>query len=221
MLFSLGHDKNILASLSAALKSDRLLIGVLMCLALIGASAVLYVMVMASGNPIPDAGWPGRKSAGQSFEVSFIRAIGPNPAPRRTFLNAEGLPESLADHQGKVVLVNLWATWCGPCVREMPSLDALQARLGGAAFEVMAISLDSEGLGVATDFLGRLGIKNLKAYNESSFGLAQDFNAEGIPTSILLNKQGLEIGRVVGPADWDSPEARGFISGFLEQGRQR
>jgi len=209
-LLGLGHDKKLLESLSVALKSDRLLLGVLLCVALIGASAVLYVMVIASGNPLPDTGGPG-----SGFEASFDRAIGLNPAPRRSFLNAKGLQESLADHQGKVVLVNLWATWCAPCVREMPSLDALQARLGGTDFEVMAISMDSEGLGVAKDFLSHHGIKNLKAYNESSFGLAQDFNAEGIPTSILLNKQGLEIGRVVGPAEWDSPEAVRFISGFL------
>ena len=221
MLLRFGHVKNFLACLKAVLGSDRLLVGALLCFSLLGVVSVLYVMVVASGNPSPQFKRDEGRTALSSFEAAFVPAVGPKPAPHRAFLNAQGSLETFSDHHGRMVLVNLWATWCGPCIQEMPSLDRLQGKLGGPGFEVMALSLDNGGLSVAAAFFEKLGIKNLDLYNDASFGIARDFNTDGLPTSILLNGQGLEIGRITGPAEWDSQEAIRFLSEFVGQARAK
>jgi thiol-disulfide isomerase/thioredoxin len=118
---------------------------------------------------------------------------------------------SLAQWKGRVVLVNLWATWCLPCRKEMPELAELQERLGSEDFEVVAISLDRQGAEVARPFLEEIGAEALKLYLDPSTGVLAGFRAVGHPATMLLDRQGREIGRMFGPANWASPEALRLI----------
>ena len=135
----------------------------------------------------------------------------PRPFKDFAFLNADGDQESISDYQGKVILLNFWATWCAPCRKEMPSLDRLQGTLGGGDFEVLAIGQDLQGMGKVTDFFTKLGIQNLAALNDKTVKSGRGAGVFGLPASILLNREGEEIGRLVGPAEWDTPEAMALI----------
>ncbi len=133
-----------------------------------------------------------------------------------TFLNGEGAEETLSDHRGKVVLINFWATWCAPCRKEMPSLDRLQGEMGGDDFEVLAIGQDLQGMEKVTGFFKKLGIRKLAPRNDKTVKSGRDSGVFGLPASILLNRDGEEIGRLVGPAEWDSPEAKALIRHIID-----
>lgn len=135
----------------------------------------------------------------------------PLPAPDIRFTDAEGRTLDLSDFRGKVVLVNLWATWCVPCVKEMPALDRLQAALGGDGFEVVAISSDLHGLEAVEPFYAAHGLEHLAIYTDPRGSVARAFGAPGLPTSILLDARGREVGRLIGDAEWDSRAARALI----------
>ena len=126
----------------------------------------------------------------------------------------DGAQES-ADLKGKVVLLNIWATWCVPCREEMPQLDALQAELGGPKFEVVAINVDRNGAEKARDFLEETGADDLALYTDPSGKLFATLKAVGMPTTLLINPDGEELGRLVGPADWASPEAKRLIEAAI------
>ena len=112
----------------------------------------------------------------------------------------------MADFKGKVVLLNLWATWCAPCVQEMPSLDTLQARLGGNDFEVVALPLDLGWPDLVEPFLGKLGSDILAIYLDPQSTAKGAFKPRGLPTTILIDREGYEAGRLEGDADWNSQE---------------
>lgn len=139
----------------------------------------------------------------------------PKPVPEIQFQDGEGKELTLADFHGKVVLLNIWATWCGPCREEMPTLDRLQAKLGGSDFEVLALSIDRDGIPAITRFFGEVGVRYLTMYLDSSAKAAPALGAVGLPTSLLIDREGREIGRLVGPAEWDSPEMVEFIRSYL------
>ncbi|WP_246026280.1 TlpA disulfide reductase family protein [Saccharospirillum alexandrii] len=132
-----------------------------------------------------------------------------------TFEDGSGNALSLSDFSGKYVLLNLWATWCGPCREEMPTLDALQSELGGSNFDVLALSLDRQGAGVVTEFYREIGIENLGVYVDDSGMAGNKLRAVGIPTTLLLNTEGQEIGRLVGTAEWNSDEMIKFLADIL------
>jgi thiol-disulfide isomerase/thioredoxin len=111
---------------------------------------------------------------------------------------------SLADFRGKQVLLNIWATWCGPCREEMPTLDRLQTRLGGPDFQVVALSIDRDGIDVVRDFYAELDLRALRIYVDTSTMAPINLNVLGVPTTLLLDRNGREIGRYTGPAEWDS-----------------
>ncbi len=113
------------------------------------------------------------------------------------------------------MLLNLWATWCVPCREEMPALDKLQAALGGANFEVVAINIDRGGPDKARDFLKEIGVNKLALYTDPSGKLFSTIRAVGMPTTLLIDREGREIGRLVGPADWASPEAKTLIEAAI------
>ena len=119
------------------------------------------------------------------------------------FVDADGHPMSLAGFRGKQVLLNIWATWCGPCREEMPTLDRLQARLGSPDFEVVALSIDREGVDVVRDFYAELDLQALRIYVDTSTMAPINLNVLGVPTTLLLDGNGREIGRYAGPAEWD------------------
>jgi thiol-disulfide isomerase/thioredoxin len=134
--------------------------------------------------------------------------IRPKPLdlPDFTVADAEGKPKSLADFSSKVVLLNIWATWCVPCREEMPAFDALETKLGGKDFEVVAVNIDKGG-DKAAAFLKETGATHLALYTDPSGRLFSTLKAIGMPTTLLIDRNGKEIARLVGAADWASPEA--------------
>ena len=145
--------------------------------------------------------WPAH-SVGQMAVSEAGRDL-----PASGFVNGDGADLSLADFRGKVVLLNVWATWCVPCRREMPTLDRLQARLGGPDFHVLPLSIDRGGAEVVRRFYDEIGLKHLGVYVGAERATMSDFGVIGLPTTLLVSRDGKEIGRLVGPAEWDSPEA--------------
>lgn len=154
-------------------------------------------------------------AGGAEGERAFTFHEQPEPVPELQFVDGAGRAMTLADFKGKTVLLNLWATWCVPCREEMPSLDRLQANLGSPEFEVVPLSIDSGGLAVAKAFYQELGLTTLAVYADESGKAAQQLSAVGIPTTLLINREGQEVGRLVGPAEWDAPATMAAIRNFL------
>jgi thiol-disulfide isomerase/thioredoxin len=140
----------------------------------------------------------------------------PRPAPDAAFADGQGHAVRLADFGGRVVLLNLWATWCAPCLEELPSLDRLQAALGGAAFEVVALSIDRDGAVAAAAFQRRLGLRHLGLYLDPENAIGRALGAQGLPTTYLIGRDGQVMGAKLGNAAWDSPEAKALIEHYLK-----
>ena len=138
------------------------------------------------------------------------------PAPATGFNDQDGESYTLERFRGKVVLVNFWATWCGPCVREMPSLERLQARLGGDRFTVLALSQDLGGWAMMTPFLEKHGFDGLPAFHDPKARTARAAKVSGLPTSVLYGPDGRELGRLTGHAEWDSDEALALLRYYLD-----
>lgn len=152
--------------------------------------------------------WQSTVSAPQSAMRAepFARIAAPKAVPVLQFEDAVGHPRTLADFRGKVVLLNLWATWCAPCREEMPALDRLQAELGSPRFVVVAVSVDSQGAEIARKFFAEAGVKSLALYVDRSAQAAFKLGAAGLPASLLVDANGRELSRHLGPAKWDAPE---------------
>ncbi len=144
----------------------------------------------------------------------FVAAAIPQPAPAVEFADSAGAPVRLADFRGKVVVANLWATWCAPCRREMPSLVRLQQRFGGK-IAVVAISEDTGGAKAVTPFIAKYGLTAIKTYLDPKSAVGQAFKVDGLPTSIVIDRQGVVRGRVEGEADWVSPKMLAVIEPLL------
>src|SRR5438034_7391522 len=143
--------------------------------------------------------------------AALTMATTPLRLPDLAFWDAEGKPRTLSEWRGKTVLVNLWATWCVPCRKEMPALDALQARLGSDRFEVVAVNIDTRNLDKPKTWLQEVGITKLGYYADPSAKVFQDLKAVGkafgMPTTLLVDPQGCELGALPGPAEWASDDA--------------
>lgn len=135
----------------------------------------------------------------------------PRPLPELSFAGPDGHKVKLSDFRGRNILLNLWATWCIPCRREMPALDRLEAKRGGPDFQVVAINIDTAQLDRPKAFLKEIGVKSLTFYADTKadvfLTLKQDGKVLGLPTTILVGKDGCAIGTMAGPAKWDSDEA--------------
>ena len=133
------------------------------------------------------------------------------------FVDGAGRDLTLENFRGRIVLLNIWATWCVPCREEMPTLDALEARLGGDDFHVLPLSIDRAGLKVVRRFYDEIGINHLDMYLADSTRAMLAFGALGLPTTILIDRDGKERGRLVGPAEWDSPEIMDQIQSIIDE----
>ncbi|MHA6288928.1 TlpA family protein disulfide reductase [Maricaulis sp. CAU 1757] len=136
------------------------------------------------------------------------------PQPNLAYYDGNGDEVRLTDYRGQVILVNYWATWCGPCVEEMPALSALQAELGGEDFQVVTVTLD-RSIEDARAFLERMELENLPLIHDSSFSSPSQVRAIGLPMSILYDRLGREMGRVPAPAEWDSEEAIALVEAAI------
>ncbi len=147
----------------------------------------------------------------------FDLVQGKPQAPPTLFSNVNGDPISLKFFRGKVVVLNLWATWCAPCVTEMPSLDRLASRFESDRLVVLAVSQDKGGSAVVTPFLMRLALQKLKIFADPSGRLFRDFGVRGLPTTFIIDPSGATIARVEGPLDWDAGDVVRYLTGMVEQ----
>ena len=170
--------------------------------------ALLLVLPVAASPVLAEP------AADQATLGQFVPAASPQPAPNVDFTDPAGKAVTLEEFAGKLVLVNLWATWCAPCRREMPSLERLQTRLG-AKITILAISEDMGGSKAVDPFVARLGLKAVKIYLDPKNAVSQAFKVDGLPTSLLIDRRGRVLGRVEGEADWVSPKMLGVIEPFL------
>lgn len=135
----------------------------------------------------------------------------PAPVAEISFIDDVGKTRALSEWAGRTVLVNLWATWCVPCKREMPALDRLQSELGGDGFEVVAINLDLGGPDKGKTFYGEVGLKSLAYYHDPEAKVFRAVKAIGMPTSLIVDANGCEIARLAGPAEWASDDALALL----------
>jgi thiol-disulfide isomerase/thioredoxin len=139
------------------------------------------------------------------------------PAPIEPFFDADGNEVSLHQFGDKVVLLNLWATWCAPCIEELPSLDRLQAQLGGDRFQVVAVSVDRRGAEAVRPFFEKLGIAHLPIYVEPKNQLAQAIGVQVLPSTIVIAPHGLMVGNIIGTVEWDAPEAQDLLRFYIDR----
>ena len=173
------------------------------------ASLLLLILVGGGSAAVDNPGVPESARLGE-----FVPAAPLLPAPATSFVDLTGSEVSLAQFSGKIVLVNLWATWCEPCLREMPSLERLQSRLGDKIV-VVAISEDRGGSKTVEPFIGKLGLKSVKIYLDPKSAIERAFKVRGLPTSFLIDREGRVLGRVEGAAEWDKPKLLGILKSFL------
>ena len=172
-------------------------------IAVLAAAVVLYEM---RGGAVQQMAGPPASLA------PYAVAKAPAPVPQVAIDDVKGARLALSTFKGKYILLNLWATWCAPCVRELPALAKLKSSVGSDQFDVVAVDV---GRGTAADartFLDAHGAKSLDTYVDSNLALLRAFGAFGLPLTVLIDRQGREIGRAVGPAAWDSPEAIAYFS---------
>jgi thiol-disulfide isomerase/thioredoxin len=143
----------------------------------------------------------------------------PFQVPPLGFKDAEGHDRTLADWRGRTVLLNLWATWCVPCRREMPALDALQARLGGPKFQVVAVNIDTRDPEKPLAFLKQIGVTHLSYFADESAQVFEDLKtagkAFGMPTTLIVDPKGCEIGDMAGPAEWSSDDGVKLVTAAI------
>ena len=175
-----------------------------------GSSVAAAAVILAAF-----AGWPASPPIASGAPPPFIARQTPRPLPELRFEDGAGAAITLADFRGRIVLLNLWATWCGPCRTEMPALDRLQAKMAGPDFTVLPLSIDHRGRDVVERFYRELGLTSLGIYVDRSGDAASALEVSGMPTSLLLDREGRELGRVIGGAPWDDADMVTRIKGYL------
>lgn len=186
---------------------------------------VLYILALFSSLGIASGLWSGNGAIAseapprEGWMEQFSLTNPPRPAPDTPFLAADGTSVTLADFKGRVLLVNFWATWCAPCVKELPSLDEVQLKLGGEGLLVLAVSQDRGGVAVAGPFLKKLNINRLGLFLDPNMRFGRAFGVRALPWTVLIDREGRIVGQLPGYAEWDSPEAIALIRHYLRQGK--
>jgi thiol-disulfide isomerase/thioredoxin len=198
----------------------------LAALSALAAFAAVYVIVgrpdnerhggpSSAGGSASAPASPGTNALSTGAMTTFVFKKVPEPLPDITFLNGKGEEVSLKHWHGKVVLLNLWATWCAPCRQEMPALNRLAQALGSDKFQVVALAVDKGGLDGARKFLKETDADKIELFADPTARDGTKLKVIGMPTTILIDAKGREIGRLIGPAAWDSPEAKRLIEASL------
>jgi thiol-disulfide isomerase/thioredoxin len=166
------------------------------------SNCIRAVGVMLVAVPIAFAAEPPR---------NLIMHETPEPGAMVRFEDDQGQPRSVADFRGKIVLLNVWATWCAPCIKEIPALDHLASALNGADFAVVAVSVDHKGIDVVRKAFTERDVRKLPIYIDRSGEALRTVRAIGLPTSLLIDREGRELGRAIGPAQWDDDATIAFF----------
>lgn len=188
----------------------RTILGLMSVLAVLVAGLFLFV----KGEPSGGSAELAHLLKGEL--ATFALAEEKTAAPGVTFVDGEGLARTLEDYRGKVILLNLWATWCAPCLAEMPTLDRLKAEMASDDFDVLAVSVDRAGVEKSGEFLARTGAEHLELLVDEAMEFNFAFSAYQLPTTILLGRDGVEIGRIAGDTNWDSREVKLFLATIIE-----
>ena len=186
---------------------------------------VLFILALVSSVGVAPGLWSGNSAfaseppsvSGWMEQFSFTEP--PRPAPQTPFLAGDGTEITLGDFEGRVLLVNFWATWCAPCIRELPSLDKLQLKLGSEGLLILAVSQDRGGAKVAAPFLKKLDIYRLGLFLDSRMKLGRAFGVRALPWTILIGRDGKMVGQLPGYAEWDSDEGVTLIRHYLREGQ--
>lgn len=187
-------------------------------LAVLAAGGALYLQGQGAGKggaAPPALASPALKGLNSGEMAAFIINPAPPVVPPLAFNGNDGKALTLEAWRGKVVLLNIWATWCVPCRKEMPQLDRLKTELGGKDFDVIALSTDRGGLEKPRKFWAETGIKALELYIDTG-DVLRSVAGLGLPTTLLIDRTGHEIGRLVGPAEWASPEAKALLQAAIK-----
>jgi thiol-disulfide isomerase/thioredoxin len=180
-----------------------------------------------TGNPVASAECrPAAETAKRIAPLLHgeVAAVAAATAPKRlpdlAFQDASGTAKRLADWRGRTILLNLWATWCVPCRKEMPALDALQGKLGGPGFEVVTINIDTRNPDKPKAWLKEVGVSKLTYYADNTAKVFQDLKeigkAFGMPTTLIVDPNGCEIASLAGPAEWASDDAVKLVTAAIK-----
>lgn len=176
--------------------------------------ALLYTaLVLGANTAMADMSAVGALREGSMKKLIFHSE--PKPASAVGFSDADGGTHSLADYQGQVVVVNFWATWCAPCRKEMPALDALQQEFGGADFQVVTIATGRNPLPAIRSFFDEAGVTALPILLDPRQELAREMRVLGLPATVVLDRDGQEIARMIGDAEWHSDSARAIVQALI------
>lgn len=169
--------------------------------------------LLAAGGTLATAVWPRKPRAEELSALNRVLRLVEPPvaAPDIAFVDAGGRRHHLSEFRGHGMVINLWATWCAPCVAEMPSLAALSKTLAPADIAVLPLSSDHGGAAAVEAFFRQHGITGLPVLLDPDGAAARAFGAEGIPTSVIIDKAGREHARLEGPAEWSTPEAAALV----------
>lgn len=173
---------------------------------------VLYTALCLGANTAVAADLSLFKTGEMNKLVVYETPLG---TPDLPFLDETGAERSLKDYRGKVVLLNLWATWCAPCRHEMPSLDRLQAELGGDTFQVVTLATGRNNPSKISAFFSQAGVTHLPKFTDENQSVARALGVMGLPVTVLIDAEGRELARLIGGAEWDSPEAKALIQAAI------
>ena len=188
--------------------------------AVVGLLVTLYLL-WDGGEDFPFNAWIAADSEDRILAGPMNPIDPPRLLPKVEFVDDRGRKLSLEDFRGKVVLLNIWATWCPPCREEMPSLDRLQSRLGGSEFQVLALSTDMNGVNAVRSFYQKAHIDSLEMFMDQTGEAEIKLKIPGLPTTMLIDRSGAAIGVRVGPAQWDGEEIIALIQKELNSARER
>ena len=193
----------------------RLVLGLSLVLAMILAAILSYQLFLTFSDQEAIRAESEAGGARSSENLQFLFLDRPADLPDVRFVDGDAKARSLHDFRGRPIVLNVWATWCVPCRKEMPSLDRLQAKFDPSRLLVLALSIDKRGIPAVTRFYQELGLKSLGVYVDQSGAALGLVGAPGIPITLLVNSEGQEIGRKIGPAEWDSPASIDLLRGHM------
>ena len=187
--------------------------------ALAAIAIIAALFAFAPTNAVTGGISQATRTMVQSLQTGDMKKLVVHPGPQAVaavpYTTATGDTATLAAHKGKVVLLNFWATWCAPCRKEMPMLSELQTELGGSDFEVITIATGKNDPAAMARFFAEIGISNLPLHTDANSAVAREMGVLGLPATVLIARDGTEVARLLGDADWASDSAKSILKALI------